>query len=145
MDTLTEQINLIGKAFIDFALPMLIQSSVLIIILLCLDLILRKRIRAVFRYWIWMIVLVKLMLPPTLSLPTSPAYWLGDKIHSLAGHESSVSQSSVYSPVSNDYKKTSPYQNTYPQTNRAGGGMISAYHSEEMVTASPVPPKISIT
>jgi len=83
MDAVLEQINSSGKAFIDFALPMLIQSSVLNVVLLGLDLILRKRIRAVFRYWIWMIVLVKLMLPTTLALPTSPAYWFSDGLHSL--------------------------------------------------------------
>ena len=95
-----EQINSVGKTFISFAVPMLIQSSVLIIILLGLDLILRKRIRAVFRYWIWMIVLIKLILPPSLSLPTSPVYWLGDKIQGIVKQESSVPQESIaYSPV----------------------------------------------
>ncbi|MEJ2700924.1 MAG: ankyrin repeat domain-containing protein [Sedimentisphaerales bacterium] len=80
MDAVIEQINSTGKAFIDFALPMLIQSSVLIVVLLGLDIILRKKIRAVFRYWIWMIVLLKLVLPPTLSSPTSVAYWVGNSM-----------------------------------------------------------------
>jgi len=34
MNTFLEHINSTGKSFVDFALPMLIQSSVLIIILL---------------------------------------------------------------------------------------------------------------
>jgi len=79
MNVIMEQINSAGNAFVDFAVPMLIQSGVLIIILLFLDLFLKKRIRAVFRYWIWMIVLLKLVLPTTLSSPTSPAYWLIDE------------------------------------------------------------------
>ena len=29
---------------------------------------LHARVRAVFRYWVWMLVLVKLVLPPTLAL-----------------------------------------------------------------------------
>ena len=60
MDAILEQINSAGKVFVGFAWPMLIQSSILIVVLLGLDLVLRKRIRAVFRYWMWMIVLVKL-------------------------------------------------------------------------------------
>jgi len=76
MDAILEQINSAGKVFVGFAWPMLIQSSILIVVLLGLDLVLRKRIRAVFRYWMWMIVLVKLILPTALASPTSPAYWL---------------------------------------------------------------------
>ena len=55
---------------------MLIQSSVLIAILLGLDLLLRRHIRAVFRYSLWMLVLIKLVLPSTLSMPFSMGYWL---------------------------------------------------------------------
>ena len=87
MDAILEQINSMGNAFVDFALPMLVQSSVLIVVLLGLDMILRKRVKAVFRYWIWMIVLLKLVLPTTLSSPTSPAYWLGNELHSMIPQE----------------------------------------------------------
>ncbi|MHC4701943.1 MAG: M56 family metallopeptidase, partial [Planctomycetota bacterium] len=83
MDAILEQINAAGNAFVDFALPMLVQSSLLIVVLLGLDMILRRRKRAIFRYWIWMIVLVKLILPTTLSLPTSPAYWLDDDLRDV--------------------------------------------------------------
>lgn len=69
-----------GTRFVDFAIPMLIQSSVLILILLFADLLLRKKIRAVFRYWIWMIVLLKLVLPTSLSSPISLGRWFGDEL-----------------------------------------------------------------
>ena len=87
MDVILEQVNSMGNAFVDFALPMLVQSSVLIVVLFGLDLILRKRVKAVFRYWIWVIVLLKLVLPTTLSSPTSPAYWLGDDLHGVVAQE----------------------------------------------------------
>ena len=87
MDAILEQINSMGNAFVEFALPMLVQSSVLIVVLLGLDIILRKRVKAVFRYWIWMIVLLKLVLPTTISSPTSPAYWLGNELHSMIAQE----------------------------------------------------------
>ncbi len=75
-----EQINRLGYAFVEFTLPMLIQSGVLILILLAVDLLLRKKVRAVFRYWIWMLVLVKLVLPTSLSSPVSVGRWFGDKL-----------------------------------------------------------------
>jgi len=75
MHVILEQINTLGKTFVELALPMLVQSSLLIIVLLVLDRVLRKRIRATVRYWIWMIVLVKMLLPTSLALPTSPFYW----------------------------------------------------------------------
>jgi len=109
MDAVLEQINSSGKAFIDFALPMLIQSSVLIVVLLGLDAILSRRIRAVFRYWIWMIVLVKLMLPTTLALPTSPTYWLSDGLRSFVTGKSFPAEiSATSSTVTNIPPKPSP-------------------------------------
>lgn len=80
MNTIVETINAAGRAFVDFSLPMLIQSSVLILILLAVDVVLRRRVRAVFRYWIWMLVLVKLVLPPSLGSPISVGTWFGDRL-----------------------------------------------------------------
>ena len=69
MNGLIELLNAAGEAFVGFARPMLIQSSVLIVAVLGLDLLLRKRVRATFRYWLWMLVLVKLLLPVSLCAP----------------------------------------------------------------------------
>ena len=80
MGELVNLLNAAGRAFVAFAGPMLIQSSVLIVILAVLDLILRKRIKAVVRYWIWLLVLAKLLLPPSLSLPTSLVSWAGSRL-----------------------------------------------------------------
>jgi beta-lactamase regulating signal transducer with metallopeptidase domain len=63
-------INDIGRGFCNFAGSMFIQSTVLILLLLIIDFLIRKRVRATFRYWIWMLVFIKLVLPPTLSSPT---------------------------------------------------------------------------
>jgi len=49
MDGITAALNSAGGSFVDFALPMLAQSSILILIILVLDILLRKRVRAVFR------------------------------------------------------------------------------------------------
>jgi len=59
---------------------MLVQSSLLILILLFVDLLMRKKVRAGFRYWIWTLVLVKLILPTSLSTPVSLGRWFGEEL-----------------------------------------------------------------
>ena len=71
-------INEIGGGFCSFAGSMFIQSSVLILLLLIIDFLVKKRVRATFRYWIWILVFIKLISPPTLSLPTGVGNWTGD-------------------------------------------------------------------
>jgi len=83
MGELVNLLNTAGGAFVAFAAHMLIQSSVLIALLAILDLVLRKRVKAVVRYWIWLLVLAKLVLPPSFSSPTGVAYWVGGKLPSL--------------------------------------------------------------
>ena len=79
MNRVIEQLNATGTAFVQFALPMLIQVSLLIVVVLALDWLLHKRVRAVLRYWLWMLVLVKLVLPTTLAAPTGIAYWIAPR------------------------------------------------------------------
>jgi len=71
-------LNNIGQGFWDYAAGVFIQASVLIVLLLILDFMLRKRIRAVFRYCMWMLLFAKLVLPASFTLPTGIGYWLGD-------------------------------------------------------------------
>ena len=71
MDIVLELINSAGKGFVEFAWPMLWQVSMLMAILLAADCLLRRKVRAVFRYWLWMLVIVKLFLPTSLSSPVS--------------------------------------------------------------------------
>ncbi len=83
MNAILEQINSAGLRFVEFALPMFVQSGVLILILLLADFALRKKVRAVFRYGIWLLVLVKLVLPTSLSTPVSLGYFFGDELASV--------------------------------------------------------------
>jgi beta-lactamase regulating signal transducer with metallopeptidase domain len=68
-------LNALGVRFCGYAGSMFIQSGVLVVLLLFVDFLIRKRVRAMLRYWIWMLVFVKLILPPSLSLPTGIGYW----------------------------------------------------------------------
>jgi bla regulator protein BlaR1 len=81
MNVLMEYINLCGKTFVEFSLPMLVQSSVVIGILLLAERLLRKKVRAAYRYWLLILILLQLILPPSqiwrVSLGYLSSYRLG--------------------------------------------------------------------
>ena len=77
MNLLIETLNTWGDHALRLAWPMLWQSSLLIGLLFALDLLLRRKVRPAVRYALWLVVLVKLLVPPSLALPTSPGWWLG--------------------------------------------------------------------
>jgi len=76
MNTLIESLNAWGGRFAQFAWPMLVQSTWVMGVLLGLNWLLARRVRAVFRYALLLLVLVKLVLPPSLAFPTGLGYWL---------------------------------------------------------------------
>lgn len=71
-----ETLNFWGERAMSVAWPMLWQASVLIALLLVLDFALRRKVRAAVRHALWLVVLVKLVLPPSLALPTGAGWWL---------------------------------------------------------------------
>jgi beta-lactamase regulating signal transducer with metallopeptidase domain/nitrous oxidase accessory protein NosD len=66
-----EQINAIAQGWWDWMWPMFWQVSVLIILIGAVDFILRRHVWPQVRYALWLLVLVKLVLPPSFSLSTS--------------------------------------------------------------------------
>jgi general secretion pathway protein D len=76
MDLLIETLNAWANYALRFAWPMLWQSSLLIGLLFALDMLMRRKLRPALRYALWLVVLVKLVLPPSLAIPTSPGWWL---------------------------------------------------------------------
>ena len=76
MTALVHFLNSSADRLLRFGGPMLWQSSLLIAALLALDLALHRRVRAAVRYALWLVVLLKLLLPPSLALPTSLAWWV---------------------------------------------------------------------
>jgi len=77
-------LNNIGRVFYGYAASVFIQSALLVVVLFVIDLLLRRKVRAIFRYYLWLLVLVKLILPPTLSLPTGIGYWAADRLPSVS-------------------------------------------------------------
>ena len=76
MNSIVETLNSWGANARQFIWPMLWQSSLLIGLLFGLEAMLRSRVRAAVRYALWLVVLVKLMLPPALAFPTGLGWWL---------------------------------------------------------------------
>jgi beta-lactamase regulating signal transducer with metallopeptidase domain/Tol biopolymer transport system component len=92
-------LNSIGKAFCSHAAGAFVQSALLVIVLFGIDLLLHKRVRAVFRYCVWLLVLVKLVLPPTLSLPSGIGYWVGNRVPAASPVSERVSKTIGYEPA----------------------------------------------
>lgn len=76
MNTVVESLNAWGSNFIRFAWPMLLQSGVVMAVLLGLNWALRRHVRAVVRYAVLLLMLVKLVLPTSFALPTGAGNWL---------------------------------------------------------------------
>jgi len=106
INNLVINLNSIGRGFCDYAGNMFVQSSLLIILLLIIDFLLRKRVRAVFRYCAWMLVFVKLILPPSLCLPTGIGYWCGGILSS----EQTISKPISNTPSVEPFKPIMPEQ-----------------------------------
>ena len=136
MDRLITFLNTTGKTFVGFSPPMLVQSSVLIIVLLILDLLLRKKVRAVFRYCIWMLVLVELVLPTTLSSPTGVGYWFSGKISGITSEKLIATEL---------LSETVPPENAITVLPSAGTAheSIANIPAESVVTISPVTASLS--
>jgi len=93
MNMIFGQINSLGKIFIEFAIPMLVQSSIVIGILLLAERLLREKVRAVYRYWLGILIFVQLILPPLLISRVNLGYL------SVAGIEAMDVSQSTASPV----------------------------------------------
>ncbi len=76
MNTLIESLGATGSWWLAFAVPTFLQSSLLILVLLGVEGLLRRRTTAALRHALWLLVLVKLVTPPSLALPSGLVGWL---------------------------------------------------------------------
>ncbi len=108
MNHFIEIMNLRGGQLLDFAWLMLWQSSLLIILVFVLDFGLARKLRASVRYTLWLAVLVKLLLPPTLALPTGAAWWLFPSKTAAVGAKYAVTYDHSSLPVEVTSEATLP-------------------------------------
>ena len=77
--------------------------------------LLLKRVRATFRYWIWMLVLLQLMLPPAFSLPTGIGHWFGDYIPAQTSISKQVSNIPQFKPAGASAPQDPSFSGENPQ------------------------------
>jgi|GEM_PF-608015 len=99
MNSLIDSLNMWGGRFADFAMPILWQSSVLIAVVFAFDFLLRRKVRAAIRYSLWFAVFLKLLLPPTLALPTGAAWWLRSRPALPVAHHTRMMTVNYTEPV----------------------------------------------
>ena len=75
MNTFLTTVNDLAIRLSEWAGAMIWQSALVIAAVVLADWLLRRRVSATFRHALWILVLVKMILPPSLALPTSPAWW----------------------------------------------------------------------
>jgi beta-lactamase regulating signal transducer with metallopeptidase domain len=75
-DSVIERLNLWGGEFARIAWPLFWQSSLLIAGMFVLEFFLRRKLRASVRHALWLVVLIKLLLPPSFASPSGIAWWL---------------------------------------------------------------------
>jgi len=130
MNPLIENLNRLGGEFLHFAWPMLWQSSLLIALVFAVDFLLARKLRAAVRHALWLVVLVKLLLPPTLALPTGAAWWLFPAQpapqpplarHYSVTYDQDLADASLSSLPALPAMATPP-----PQLNRAGWALLAA-------------------
>lgn len=93
MDLSWETLNALSGRMAEFGWQVLWQSSLLIVALWLLDCLLKLRVRASVRYALWLLVLLKLLLPPSFSAPSSLAWWIRPshpEVESVSGSASLV-------------------------------------------------------
>ena len=66
-----EQINNLAQLWWSWMWPMFWQVSLLIAIIALVDLFLRKRVWPKVRYTLWLLVFIKLIIPPDFAMSTS--------------------------------------------------------------------------
>jgi len=122
-------LNNIGRVFWQYSARVCIQSSVLIILLLIIDFILRRHVRAVFRYCVWLLVFLKLVLPPSFSLPTGISYWWSGL-------------SSIETPIVQQVPNVVQYEPTQPSSAEFSSTLSLPRESAKVVQTEVVRPAV---
>jgi beta-lactamase regulating signal transducer with metallopeptidase domain len=122
-------LNAAGQTAVVAGLRMTLQATALTALMLALDRALRDRARAALRCGLWMLVVVKFLLPTDLLSPTALAYWIVPQVVSPIRALGSVDQvdggraigSEVPDPVP---AATTDFRPTPPQLRGTGGLLL---------------------
>jgi beta-lactamase regulating signal transducer with metallopeptidase domain len=128
-DLLVTFLNTAGQTALLAGLRMTLQAAALTALMLAIDRVLRDRARAALRCGLWMLVVVKFLLPTDLLSPTGLAYWIAPQMVSPIRILGSVDQvdggraigSEVLDPVP---AATTDFRPTPPQLRGTGGLLL---------------------
>lgn len=128
-DLLVTFLNAAGQTAVVAGLRMTLQAAALTALMLAIDRVLRDRARAALRCGLWMLVVVKFLLPTDLPSPTALAYWIAPQLVSPIRALGSVDQvdggratgSEVPGPVPT---ATTDFRPTSPQLRGTGGLLL---------------------
>ncbi len=79
-DLLVTSLNAAGQTALLTGLCMTLQAAALTALMLAIDRVLRDRARAALRCGLWMLLVVKFLLPTDLLSPTALAYWIAPQL-----------------------------------------------------------------
>jgi beta-lactamase regulating signal transducer with metallopeptidase domain len=128
MAWIMEQLNMMGNAFLDYAVPIQIESAVLVGLALVLEFALRKAVRPSVRYWLVTCILTFIFLsplfslcPPSNCLPTGSAAYADPTTHTGAPLKGplaakGISQSPSTASAGPGYTRASPSRPTTGQS-----------------------------
>jgi hypothetical protein len=127
---------------LDQVWPMVWQSSLLIALAAVASRTVLRKSSAQLRYGLWCVVLLRLMIPPTLDLPTSIGHW-GTPV--MQRHAPILVQGERFQPAVSEFMrqplvrqaKTEPTAMTMPMTK-------TAPRTSEMPRSSPRPLSLNI-
>ncbi|WP_417386276.1 carboxypeptidase regulatory-like domain-containing protein [Gimesia sp.] len=149
LNKITALLNHYGERYWNFSSAMFVQVCILVVVLFLVDLCLRQKVRAVTRYWLWSLVLIKLVLPVTLYSPASIAYWLTDYLPETAPVASAPLEAAPVetSPVVVKVEPTEAFKPQAIQSKSLSSDRLSAPAMVPEVTPAPakLPPTVSST
>lgn len=133
-----EQLNNLARVWWDWMWPMFWQVGALIAVIGVIDLLFRRCLWPQVRYALWLLVVVKLILPPTFALPTGIVSrvqpWVEQTFKELVSSSESSSPAFVEESFSEENSlpysgfETSALAEPFPDTHpvEPGGSIVSA-------------------
>src|SRR5512133_1101560 len=126
MNLLIEFLNTWGQPAAALAWRLLWQSSLLIGLALILDWAWGRKLRPGLRYLLWLVVLLKLVLPPTLAFPSGVAWWVRAREARPAHRAAVVVTYGPASPVAPEPGFTIHPASSVPALSVSGGMLAAA-------------------
>jgi beta-lactamase regulating signal transducer with metallopeptidase domain len=126
----------VASAWSEWMLAMSWQVTV-VALAIALIAMLGRRWPARFRYSLWLIVLVKLTLPPSLAAPTGFGWWLREGTDQVATNEPNVSSKGLVDPAFQDASEFTPLR----EVDTSG---TSPEHSSTSRSAIAVPTPLTV-